>query len=251
MQTLLSISALKINSIIMKTTAFVIAFFLLPPINFLEWQPSLYNGIFPDDAKVIFFDDFQNTDKSWKQSDHKLLNMSINAGNALLNAKKQEQFLWQELVMDRDGFELETRLSSPKGKADEPLTVLISGSRDRWLTFEVFPKGIFQVNLHNGGEVTALVETSPLNAIKKGANKLTVRKVDKTLYFFINEAFAASSPLPPNLGYRYGFIVNDKSEVNVDYFLMSDLVRSRRNADTYQEKGLLFIPKEERSRPKI
>lgn len=235
----------------MKTT-FAILFLLTFNSIFaqIDWNAELYDGVPSSDKKVIFFDDFSNDDAFWKKSDFEKAKTVIKDGHCTFSASKTEQIIWQELVMDKDGYELEVKLTSAKGKTKEPLTVLLAGSKEERLTFEIKPEGSYSATVTRSTGTTTLIQERPSVHIKQDANKIMIRVIDNLIYFFINENLVATRPLPPLKGYRYGVVVAPRNPVIIDYFIMSDLVKSRRNAD-FTGKDAYIEEKEEKSRHKM
>jgi hypothetical protein len=233
----------------MKIAALIILFTAsFVSTNVFEWNPEEYHGISDDDVKVIFFDDFTNNKKFWKKSDFKKTKISIESGSCHLSAKEEQQ-IWQEFVMDKDGFELETSFRSAKPKSKKPLNVFICGSRDKMLTFSIFPDKTYKVSLIEGDSKKDFIKKTPSAFINTTNNKITIRKVDETLYFFINEQLTATHTFPNLSGYRYGFTTS-KNDIVIDYFIMSDLVKDKRNADFNMKNGEP-IDVEERGRYKM
>lgn len=215
-----------------------------------DWKPNQYHGIPSAEKKVFFFDGFSNENESWKKSDFEKTTMDIDDGKCQLSASKEDQIIWQDLIMDKDGYEFEVKLSSTKNKEKEPLQIMLKGSKTDMLTFNLYPEGNFSISLLKRGTETTIKEKRPSVHIKKDANRVLVREVDGALYFFINENLVTSISTPSISGYRFGVIVTPKNPVTIDYVIMSDLVKSRRNAD-YTEKNGKMIDKEERSRYKM
>lgn len=216
----------------------------------VDWKPNQYHGIPSVEKKVIFFDDFSNTDESWKKSDFQKTTTDIDDGKCKLSASKEDQMIWQDLIMDKDGYEFEVKLSSTKNKEKEPLKLVLKGSKTDMLTFNLYPEGNFSITLINRGTKTTIKENRPSVHITKGSNKLLVREIDGTLYFFINENYVTSISTLSINGYRFGIIATPKNPVTINYVIMSDLVKSRRNTDFTGKNGEI-LDKEERSRYKM
>ncbi|MFK7946691.1 MAG: hypothetical protein AB8G11_03800 [Saprospiraceae bacterium] len=216
----------------------------------VDWKPNQYHGVPSAEKKVIFFDDFSNENESWKKSDFEKTTTIIEDGECKLSASREEQIIWQDLVMDKDGYDFEVNLSSTKGKEKEPLKIMLKGSKTEMITFDLYPEGNFSINLLKNGATTTIKNKRPSVHIKNDVNKVLVREVNSVLYFFINENFVTSISTPSINGYRFGIIVAPKNPITINYVIMSDLVKSRRNAD-YTEKNGEILDKEERSRYKM
>ncbi len=233
----------------MNVTAllFIITTSLVSP-NIFTWLPESYDGIPQDDVKILFFDDFTNDKEFWKKSDFKAVKLDIDEGICELKAKGEQQ-IWQEFIMDKDGFELETVITFGKTKGNEPLNLFLFGSKTQMLTFSIYPSGHYKSTIINSKNKKDYIGYTASKSINQKDNKITIRKVDGMLYFFINEQLIASRPLPKVSGFRYGFSTT-KNQLNIKYFIMSDLVRDNRNTDFNMKDGEL-IDVEEKSRFKM
>jgi hypothetical protein len=218
----------------------------------IDWRNDDYIGISDANKKVIFFDDFSDTKIQWKKSDFEKTITNIEKNECLLTASKEKQIIWQDLVMDKDGYEVEVRFKSAKDKTKELLTLVLAGSKNEFFTFEITPEGTYAANIvRDNVKVPLLQENTTVYLDKDDFNKITVRAVDKLLYFFINENLIATRPLPPLKGYRFGILVSPKNPIIVDYFIMSDLIKSRRNADIVEISPNKIPSKEDNSRRKM
>lgn len=218
----------------------------------IDWKNDDYIGIPDVNKKVIFFDDFSDTKIQWKKSDFEKAVMDFEKNECTLTANKEEQIIWQDLIMDKDGYEVEVRFKSAKDKTKEPLTLVLAGSKDEFFTFEITPEGTYAANIVKSNVKTPLLqESTTVHLDKDDFNKITVRAVDKLLYFFINENLIATRPLPPLRGYRFGILSSPKNPIILDYFIMSDLIKSRRNADIMEISPNIIPTREEKSKRKM
>lgn len=216
----------------------------------IDWKPDQYQGIPSTSKKVIFFDDFSATDESWKKSDFQRTDMDIEDGKCDLSASKGNQYIWQDLIMDKDGYDFEVKLSSTKNKSKEPLKIVLKGSKTEMLILNIFPKGDYSIVWSQRGKETAIQEKRSSVYIEESSNKVLVREVDGALYLFINEKFVTSMSVPSLEGYRFGVLATPKNPVTIDYVIMSDLIKLKRNID-FGTKGDAMIDKEERSKYKM
>lgn len=233
---------MKVTTLIMLLTASIFS------TNTFEWQPEDYHGIPADDVKIIFFDGFNDDSKFWKKSDFKKAKVEIENSQCYFFAKGEEH-IWQDFVMDKDGFELETSISFGDKKSTAPLHLFIGGTRDKMLTCSIYTDGYFEANLIDGQSKKVYIPKTRMMNITPSNNKITIRKVDEMLYFFVNEILVTARPFPNISGYRYGFTTS-KNDLLINYFIMSDLVRDKRNADFTMKNGEI-IDFEERSRYKM
>ncbi len=225
--------------------------FLLP-LHAQDWNLETYDGIPSKNKKIAFFDDFSGTDKSWKKSDFQNTLNSMDKGECLVESKQSEQIFWQDLIMDKGGFELEVRIASQKAKTKEPITIVLAGSKENMLTFEIKPEGTYRADVTKNGAETDFIGEQASTSIKTDYNKITIRQFNNEIYFFINEQLVANRPFPPLTGYRFGILVTPKNPVIVDYFLMNHLLETKGSADFSSEKGgESTLTKEERSRHKM
>jgi hypothetical protein len=218
----------------------------------IDWENTHYSGIPDVNKKVIFFDDFSDTEIQWKKSNFEKTTVNIKNNKCNLTANKEDQIIWQDLIMDKDGYEVEVRFKSEKNKKGEPLTLVLAGSKNEFFTFEIRPEGNYAANIVKGDIKISLLEKNTTVHIKKdNFNKIMVRAVDQLLYFFINENLVATHPLPSLNGYRFGVLVSPKNPVIVDYFIMCDLIKSGRKADIMDISPNIIPTREDKSRYKM
>jgi hypothetical protein len=154
--------------------------------------------------------------------------------------------------MDKDGYEVEVRFKSTKDKTKEPLTLVLAGSKNEFFTFEITPEGTYAANIiKDDTKISLIEENTTVHINKDNFNKITVRAVDKLLYFFINENLIATRPLPPLRGYRFGVLVSPKNPIIIDYFIMSDLIKSHKKADIMEVSPNVIPTREDKSRRKM
>jgi hypothetical protein len=218
----------------------------------IDWKSENYIGISDANKKVIFFDDFSETKIQWKKSHFEKTVMDIEKNECILTANKEEQIIWQDLIMDKDGYEVEVRFKSTKDKTKEPLTLVLAGSKNEFFTFEITPEGTYAANIiKDDTKISLIEENTTVHINKDNFNKITVRAVDKLLYFFINENLIATRPLPPLRGYRFGVLVSPKNPIIIDYFIMSDLIKSHKKADIMEVSPNVIPTREDKSRRKM
>lgn len=218
----------------------------------LDWKNDDYFGIPDANKKVIFFDGFSDAKMQWKKSDFEKATTTLEDNKCTFNATKEEQVIWQDLIMDKDGYEVEVRFKSEKDKNNEPLTVVLAGSKNEFFTFEITPDGTYASNIVKDNIKTPLVnENTSVHIVKDAFNKITVRAVDKVLYFFINENLIATRPMPTLSGYRFGILASPKNSIVIDYFIMSDLIKPRRNADIMEAPSNIIPSREDKSKRKM
>lgn len=236
--------------IYIPTLLFLLPLQILP--NQTDWIVDHYIGIPDANKKVIFFDGFSDTKTQWKKSDFQKTITEVKENECTLTANKESQIIWQDLVMDKDGYEIEVRFKSKKDKIEEPLTLILAGSKNEFIAFEIMPEGSYAANIIKGYvKIPLLNEVSTVHINREDFNKVTIRSINKLLYFFINEHLIATCPLPLLKGYRFGVMATPKNPIIIDYLIMSDLIKPRQNTYTIKKPPSITPNKEQKSRYKM
>ncbi|MFT5914669.1 MAG: hypothetical protein ACJAWV_003265 [Flammeovirgaceae bacterium] len=142
-------------------------------------------------------------------------------------------------------FEIEGKfkyISSPK---DDMLQSLVWGcdQTNRMNYFGFTPDGSFRVSKYENNDYTAYKDWDKSTAISKyGWNKMTIRKVGSTMYFFINETKIHSMPFKPFFGDHMGFQAATGATLHIDYIRVSYLTKNPSSYDyvSYSDRTNAF-----------
>ena len=99
--------------------------------------------------------------------------------------------------------------------------------------FSITSSGSYSVRKYDNNETDKIFSWTKHSAIKKGngaINRLTIRKINNTIKFYINNTYINKMPFQPFFGNRIGFKINKNQKIAVDYFKISYLEKSVYNA---------------------
>jgi len=207
--------------------------FCISALNILvaQWVPDNYYSIPAKDKILIFTDNFDNNNNSWAMGDN-----IINKGEM-----KDGYFYWQSLNdkahtttrtvnMNYDGdFEIESEIKYISGGSGTAGISLIFGKGDG-CEYEIMFTGNsskFQIDSYSSKsqKTTEIFPFTSSEHINKAGyhNKLTVRKVGRQWYFFINTKFVYTMDAPEVCGKKVGFMVPSYATIAISYISIHKL----------------------------
>jgi hypothetical protein len=198
------------------------------------WDPKVYHSISAEEKTALLLDNFDDNRYNWglgqadndwleKIADGKLIFQSFNA-----NAK--EDLIKFEIPSDRD-FEIETSIRFKQGDTARFFGLQWGKSSDYNNQYDFLISGNGLVSIDKfSGEFFDYLPPVPSEYLKPGHfNTLTIRKINTSYYFFVNEELIHTMPFKPFFGPYFGFQVGEHSAIEVDYFKISALTRMNLN----------------------
>jgi len=183
------------------------------------------------DAKVIFFDDFNNNKNNWIIADTKHARSSIDSGFFYLTVNSHASGETQEIKIDtRKDFEIETRIKIVSGNADHKnyYSMLFWGREAMNGYYFTFAKdGFASVEICDGKKQSDCITKS--GSLQKTDlnpdefNVYLIRKTGKTYSFFINDRQFYEMPFTPFFGNLIGFGAGRNITLAVDYLKVAYL----------------------------
>lgn len=73
------------------------------------------------------------------------------------------------------------------------------------------------------GQTTSLLNVSTASILAGSYNKITIRKYNGKLYYFINETYVGQSNVPAMAGTGTGFILGPSNQISVDYLTINKI----------------------------
>lgn len=195
-----------------------------------ETPKTAYNYYSEDEKKSLYREDFDARSEDWSSQISGEVSNSIQNGNLVYsslnnNIYRLQHELWSWEV-DWDGdWELEMRLKSYGGDENSPSNIFWSkeSSGQYSMRFGLTNSGYYGIYEYDG-EVNYLVDFTPASFVSKtGFNKLTVRKVGLTYYFFLNEQLVKTTDYIAVKGDNIGFATAPGGTLEVDYVKLSML----------------------------
>ncbi|MBE9468630.1 MAG: caspase family protein [Bacteroidetes bacterium] len=237
----------------MKTllsTILLIAFTI--SANAQEWTAKLYSGIPIEEKKIIFEDDFEKFNNYW------LLGIEENSwienlekGNLFfqsLTNKPKQDILPVIFDYNRD-FEIETKIKFEKGEMDKAYGFQWGKSQNpvKQFDFLLSANGQFTIDKYTGEfhDYVPFTQSKLVNSY--ASNKITIRKVEDTYYFFLNENLIHTMPFEPFFGNLLGFQVAENSTMLVDYIRVSYLGKEKKEIPKVLIMDYKFITSSEKA----
>jgi len=183
-------------------------------------------------SENIFTDDFSNN-VGWitgLSADNCYSSKIENGAFEIISACKgiyPSYWITRTIDVTRD-FEIETELLFVQGETDNGIS-LIWGKDDNYhrFNFEISGQGYFKIFQFDGNFISLKDWTVSDLINKSDYNKLTVRKINSSYYFFLNNKLVHSSEFLPFFGNQIGFQDNQNTTMRVNYLKVSYLKPGR------------------------
>lgn len=187
-----------------------------------------YNSVNDADKEQVFHDDFSKFSNYWLlgiEEDSWLEN--IEDGKLFFQSlceKPKEDVIPIIIDHNRD-FEIETSIKLVKGDMDKGYGLQWGKSASPVQQYDFFITGSGQFTIDKyDGEFTDFKPFTVSEHVNRATfNKITVRKLNDTYYFFLNEKLVHTMPFEPFFGNLIGFQVAENSSIMVDYLTISYL----------------------------
>jgi hypothetical protein len=186
-----------------------------------------YDGVPASRKQVIFSEDFSDNRRKWPvgKIDLGTMDFGIKGGAYILRAVvDQGQLVYRDdIALDetRD-FEIEARLRHVAGTENMGHFLFWGRSPDgKNVQFGISGDGCYQVVISRGATYENVIPWTKSELVKRDVpNTLTVRKVGKTYYFFLNGSLVHRMPFRAFDGRQIGFVVAKKATLSVDSLMV-------------------------------
>jgi len=193
------------------------------------WDPANYSSV-PSAAKTsIFNDQFEDNNSRWilKSTPVEKSNISNGYFNISATASAAISRSIPVNLNEKSNYEIEAEFTFMQGRETDAI----------YLNWGKYMTGAYGFGFSGDGHAylfdkftpqSLFVDRIPWTQTKllKGpnqANKLTVRKVNSTYFFFINEKLVNTAPVEPFFGNYIGFVCPQQSSLKVNYITVSEL----------------------------
>jgi hypothetical protein len=196
------------------------------------FQVQNYEGILPVNKKIIYDYQFKTDKNDWKSDDTTKKIIQVENGFLVINSKRANINECRKTVFnENEDFEIELRIKYKSGNTKRSFGLIWGNSDDskRYFSFTVNANGMFAINKFTGAYISYIQPVVSDYANYDDFNKLTLRKVDKYVYFFLNEKLVHSMQYFMSFGSNTGIIVAADLEVLVDYLKICKLDLSIKN----------------------
>jgi len=190
--------------------------------------------------KTLFFsDDFTDNRNNWKESRSKIGIRDMYSGTYFLKHFRNEKSfsaLKNFDIKPTEDFEIEALITKVDGTNKHGFG-LVWGRKDdaNEYNFLINGRGSFKIKQVKNGKSTNLVKWKRKGVIHKkdASNKLIIRKIDKEIYFYINNRQVAKLAFLPLFGSKLGFKIYHNIGFAVEYFKIYKLDSQKRTAQAY------------------
>lgn len=216
--------------------------------GFAQPQYNYYSG---KDKQYFLKEEFNNNQNNWNISEDEdeisliengylhLQSLSNGARTVVIN---------QDVSQDRN-FEIEASLKIVEEDKPGDLHLIRWGSgKNIKIDFGFNLKGTWGIvkydeNRPTGDKIISLVPYTKSDAIRTNAyNKLTIRKIDNSYFFYINEVFVHEMPFETFYGNVFGFKNSGNSTLSVDYMRICYLEKPKLEADNTAPQITILNP---------
>ena len=191
-----------------------------------ELQPQVYEGIKQLQKKTLFFDDFSKNDNFWAPLPKQGNSIKFENGQLYLISESDKISETVDVdINENENFEIETEIKFIKGNQGRAFGLQWGRSKtgDRYFSFIINAKQQFAISKFSGAYIL-YTRSAHSDLIKPNDyNKLTIRKFDNMLYFFINETLVYSMEYKLFYGKAVGFQTSGGNTVAADYLKINTI----------------------------
>jgi uncharacterized repeat protein (TIGR01451 family) len=184
-------------------------------------SPSEYSFSKGLKSQVVLSDDFSKFSNYWLLGiEENSWAESIEGGHLVFESltNKAKEDLLPVIIDQKRNFEIETSIKFVEGKMDKGYGLQWGKAINplKQFDFLLTGSGHFTIDKYTGDFKDYVPFTLSDKVNRYAFNKITVRKVADTYYFFLNEHLVHSMPFEPFFGNLLGFQVAENSTIRVD-----------------------------------
>jgi uncharacterized repeat protein (TIGR01451 family) len=184
-------------------------------------SPSEYSFSRGLKSQVLLNDDFSKFNNYWLLGiEENSWSESIEDGHLVFQSltDKAKEDLLPVIIDQKRNFEIETSIRFVEGKMDKGYGLQWGKAINplKQFDFLLTGSGHFTIDKYTGDFKDYVPFTLSDKVNRYAFNKITVRKVADTYYFFLNEHLVHSMPFEPFFGNLLGFQVAENSTIRVD-----------------------------------
>ena len=176
---------------------------------------------------TIFSDDFDDNSNNWLEDENKVRKLKIRNGKYIFEHKEDEggYFTWKSVPINQDkDFIIETTLQHISGTDDRGYG-LVWGMKDidNYFAFNISNNGFYRIAKSYNDEWQALVDWTESTYLNNygGINKLTVKKSDASLKFYINDNYVNTINFEHFFGNNIGYVIWRNMRIEIDKLSVS------------------------------
>jgi hypothetical protein len=179
-------------------------------------------------SQIVLNDDFSKFNNYWLLGiEENSWSESIEEGHLVFQSltDKAKEDLLPVIIDQKRNFEIETSMRFVEGKMDKGYGLQWGKAINplKQFDFLLTGSGHFTIDKYTGDFKDYVPFTLSDKVNRYAFNKLTIRKVAETYYFFLNEKLVHTMPFEPFFGNLLGFQVAENSTIRIDNITISYL----------------------------
>jgi hypothetical protein len=182
-------------------------------------------------SQNVYYESFEDNRNDWDISDNTEIRQEISEGKYLFESKTNEsKATWTTVDFDyTQDFEIETVISYKSGTQDNSYGLIWGKSSENndMYTYFFSATGYYRIDKLIDGvfhTYTDWINSELVNNFE--FNKLTVRKIGPTVYYYLNETYIFEHMAPKLFGNNFGFHVTNGAAILIDYLSVSYLTKN-------------------------
>ena len=217
-------------------------------MTLLSFSQSNYHEYSSSQKTSLFYDSFDSNKNNWPVGSR----LDIKNGQLYLSRVETSGSsigLHSVNIDQYSDFEIETEIKKISGVNNNGYG-LVWGASDSnnsdYYQVMISGNGSYLIGKWESGkwnEYKSWTSSSYINEGNGSVNKLTIRKVSNTIYFFINKSYITSIPHKTFIGSRVGVVLSTRQEVAYQYLSISKI-----NRNTYNYPPEIVITEPNQSR---
>ena len=181
---------------------------------------------------VTFEEYFADNRNDWLVDEDEDMMTKIQNGKFIFEHKREESgyYTWNFIDIDQDkDFIIETTMKHLSGANDYGYG-LVWGLKDidNYFAFEISDNGLYRVTKNEGDDWEALVGWTESDHIYTydGTNKLSIKKSDNQLKFYINDNYVDQTPFERFFGNAIGYVIWRNQKIEIDNLIIKEVSQS-------------------------
>jgi len=211
----------------MKSLKFItLVYILIATFSSRIHSQSLYNDFQESKKKKIFFDDFNSNTNNWLLLDNENELISIENGTYIYESRDgQAKANYLPIkINQKKNFEIELKIKFSQGEDNNSNGLAFGGSTNFMDRILFAFSGDGNYCIAQFSPLKFLIPwTSSTEIHRTDYNLLTVRKVGKKYYFFINQILVETLQFQPFYGDKIGIHCNSNTKIHVDFLKVNYL----------------------------
>ena len=173
---------------------------------------SFLSSISYAQQEMLLNEEYDNNNNGWSEQSNREAKSFIKEGKFICDISRGTFFMDQLISVNLNinrNFVIESTLTKKRGDASYGISFGADGLGSRY-NFTVNSKGTYSIQKWMNYDVVSFASELPSYAIRPdfSPNKLSVRKEDTLLKFYINDTYLQEIPYDPLLGSKVGFYSN-------------------------------------------